>query len=319
MRRALLSVLAISIVALVLVGYLFWRDMSRSFPDLPQGVYVGMVLYERQDIGVPLYIERGTRSPALLVALGDQTTQAQYAPIQDPLGKSRLPLIVTGGESRLRLSGIRKDDKRYEGECLDPIKNRRGTWYLQKVEIDEGRGREDSDLSAWVALVTELQKVEGAIEKIKRRYDSQKTKMERLSRFLVDDESLREKATSRLSSTSSALDGARTDLGKVRATLDATIRNVEISQRVSPAGRLAFLSRESLLRESRWIEITLKLLAPETTPGFEEQLERANRIKAVQDEINEERRRIEEIDTLDRYRGTEDETSTEEEFYRGLQ
>jgi hypothetical protein len=168
-------------------------------------------------------------------------------------------------------------------------------------------------------LVAELQKVEDAIEHVKRRYDSQKTKMEKLSRYLMDDVPLREKATSRLSSTSSALDDARTDLEKARAALDATIRNVELSQRVSPKGRLAFLSRESLHRESRWIEITLKLLAPETTPGFEEQLERAYRIKAVQDEIEAERRRIEEIDTLDRYRGAENETSSEEEFYRGLQ
>jgi hypothetical protein len=143
--------------------------------------------------------------------------------------------------------------------------------------------------------------------------------MENLSPYLVDDGSLRQKATSRLSNTSSALDEARADVEKVQAELDATIRNVELSQRISPKGRLAILSRESLQRESRWIEITLKLLAPETTPGFEEQLERAYRIKAVQDQIEAERRRMEELDTLDRYRGVGAETPNEEEFYRGLQ
>lgn len=319
MRRVLLAILSISIVSIVLVGYLFWRDVSRSFPDVPQGVYVGMVLYDGQDVGVPLYVERVTSSPSLLVALGDLKIPAQYAPIRDPLGKGRLPLIVTGSDTRLRLTGVRKDERRYEGECLDPIKNKRGTWYLQKIEINRDLDREDNDLPAWIALVAELQKVEQAIEHVKHSYDSQKTKMAKLSRYLIDDVPLREKATSRLSSTSNALDDARRDLEKARTALDATIRNVELAQRVSPKGRLAFLSRESLHRESRWIEITLKLLAPETTPGFEEQLERAYRIKAVQDEIEAERRRIEEIDTLDMYRGARDETSSEEEFYRGLQ
>jgi hypothetical protein len=278
-----------------------------------------MVFYEGQNTGVPLYVERAATSPSLIVALGEQKIPAQHAPIQDPLGKSRLPLIISGPDSRLRLTGMRKDENRYEGECLDPISNRKGTWYLQKTEISRELDREDGDLPAWTALVNDLQSVEDAIEVLKHKYDSQKTKMEKLSRYLVNDEPLREKATSRLSSTSSALDSARADLGKAQEALDVTIRNVELSQRVSPKGRLAFLSRESLQRESRWIEITLKLLAPETTPGFEEQLERAYRIKAVQDEIEAERRRMEEIDTLDRYRGIESETSSEEEFYRGLQ
>ncbi len=319
MRRALLAILSISIVSVVLVGYLFWRDVSRSFPDVPQGVYVGMILYEGQEGGVPLYVERSTSSTSLLVAVGDQKIPAQHAPIRDSLGRARLPLIVSGPDSRLRLTGARKDEKRYEGECLDPIGNKKGTWYLQKTDIAREIDREDGDLYAWIAVVSELQKVEDAIESVKVRYDSQKTKMEKLGRYLANDEPLREKATSRLSSASNALDAARSDLAKVRAALDATIRNVELSQRVSPKGRLAFLSRESLQRESRWIEITLRLLAPETTPGFEEQLERAYRIKAVQDEIEAERRRMEEIDTLDRYRGAGNETSSEEEFYRGLQ
>jgi chromosome segregation ATPase len=255
----------------------------------------------------------------LIVALGDQQVPAQHAPVHDPSGRSRLPLIVSGADARFRLTGAPKEDGRYEGECLDPIHNRTGSWILQKVEMNGEIDREDGDLHTWITMVQELHKLEGSIEAVKHRYDSQKVQMENLSPYLVDDGSLRQKATSRLSNTSSALDEARADVEKVQAELDATIRNVELSQRISPKGRLAILSRESLQRESRWIEITLKLLAPETTPGFEEQLERAYRIKAVQDQIEAERRRMEELDTLDRYRGVGAETPNEEEFYRGLQ
>jgi hypothetical protein len=319
MRKVFLSILTVSLVALVCVGYLFLRDVSRSFPDLPEGVYVGLIRSDGEESGIPLYVQRASNSPVVVVAVGDQEFPAQHAPIRDPSGRERLPLIISGGDFRFRLTGGRKEEGRFEGESLDPIHNKKGTWYLQRTEIGAKVDREDDDLRSWFLMVSELQKVESSIEGLKRRYDAQKNKMEKLSRYLVDDGSLREKATSRLTSTSSALDEARESVSKLQAELDATIGNVELSQRVSPKGRLVLLSRESLQRESRWIEITLKLLAPETVPGFEEQLERAHRVKEVQDQIEAERRLMEEIDTLDRYRGVEAETPNEEEFYRGLQ
>jgi hypothetical protein len=115
------------------------------------------------------------------------------------------------------------------------------------------------------------------------------------------------------------LEEARAQLAALRTELDATTRKVELSQRVSAKGRLALLGRESLQRESRWVDLTLKLMAPETSPGFEDALDRANRVKAIKDEIAEERRRISELQDTGRYGGENAITESEEEFYRGLQ
>ncbi len=92
-----------------------------------------------------------------------------------------------------------------------------------------------------------------------------------------------------------------------------------MAQRIAPKGRLALLARETLQRESRWIELSLKLLAPETSPGFEQSLERANRVKALKDEIAAENQRIAQLQDAGRYRGSDPETAREEEFYRGSQ
>lgn len=80
-----------------------------------------------------------------------------------------------------------------------------------------------------------------------------------------------------------------------------------------------FLSRETIQRESRWIELTLKLLAPEMSPGFDQALERAERVRALQRQIAEERDAIARQGEAERYRGEASETTREEEFYGQLQ
>jgi hypothetical protein len=89
---------------------------------------------------------------------------------------------------------------------------------------------------------------------------------------------------------------------------------LETAERLSPAGSLVLGSRESIERESRWIELTLRLLAPETSPDFEQSLERAERVKALQDKIAAERRKIRELENA----GDLVEYQQEEEFYREM-
>jgi len=319
MRRIYLVVFSISIVALVCTGYLFVRDISRGFPELADGAYVGALSFKGISEQVAFVVVKPASSSDLVVVVSDESFSAQRAPVFDSSAGRRSPLIISGIDARLKLSGVKNSAGRYEGDVIDPIRNLEGSWFLQSSElpvIAEGQG---TDLKAWLLAAHELASVEGSIDTLKRKHDLQKVEMERLNRYLIDDGALKERASSRLTSTSSALDQARSELAQVRAELNSLTNAVEISQRVSPQGRLAILSRESLQRESRWIEITLRLLAPETAPGFEEQLERAARVKDLQDQIAAEHRRIEEIESMDRYRGVGAETPAEEEFYRELQ
>jgi len=318
-KRILLVIFVMSCMALVVVGVLLWRDMTRAFPEIAPGKYVGMIRPHERGEALVLYVQRDADAPMVAVALGSPGTSAQKVPIKDPLGGTRLPLIITGQDLRLRLTGDRRDERRYEGEYFDPIRDRHGKWYLDRIDSDSDIDREDGDLREWIGMVKELHNIEAAIELVKRKYDAQKNKIDKLSRYVVDEGALKQTASSRLSDTSSALDSLKTDVEKLQVDLDTTMRNADLSQRISPKGRLVILSRESLQRESRWIEITLKLLAPETAPGFEEQLERARRVKAIQDQIEAEYRRIEELEGMNRNYRSGNEIESEEEFYRGLQ
>ena len=92
-----------------------------------------------------------------------------------------------------------------------------------------------------------------------------------------------------------------------------------MEQRVSPAGHLVSMSRESIAREGQWIEETLKLSAPAVSADFAAEYERALKVKAIQDQINDERSLIRNLREGPALREQQGRAESEEEFYNGLQ
>ena len=319
MRRLLVSVLLLSIMSCVALGSMFLRDLSRTFPEISEGSYAGMVIPSAKEGRRPLYVVKTASSRDVVVVLGDSDFPAQRVPVLDPSGSNRLALVIAGNQARLKLTGVKKTEGRLEGDWVDPIRDIKGEWFLERVGFETTFSQQGVDLQGWLISSRELRQVEGEIKGLEKRYDSNRIQMDRLNRYLIDDGALKDKASSRLTGATGSLVEAQSELGKIRADLEEKAKSAELSQRVSPRGRLAVLSRESLQRESRWIEITLRLLAPEMAPDFEAQLERATRVKELEDHIAAERARIEEIESVDRYRGANPETPKEEEFYRELQ
>ena len=321
MRKLLILALIVSTAFLGGAGYLFYSEIHSSFPELPAGRYAGVLTYggeEESPRKVPWFIDKGTLNNELAAFISDDEIPAQRVPGSIGLDAA-LPLIVTGPRSRLRFVGSASSESVYMGDFLNPISGETGTWTLSRVEIGSSQLSDSADLQAWALRWAELQGISKKIEDANAKLGEQKTKIEKLDRFIVDEDALRKKADSRLGMTTEAVQSARTDLSQLRIELDTTLRDIELAQRVSPRGHLVVLSRESIAREAAWIEGSLQLVSPETAPGFEQSLERALRVKSLKDEIALERKRLSELETASRYRGEAAETSTEEDFYRNLQ
>jgi hypothetical protein len=87
---------------------------------------------------------------------------------------------------------------------------------------------------------------------------------------------------------------------------------------VSQEGRLVFLSRETIQRESRWFELTLDLLVPETSIGFDQALERAERVRKLKEAISKEREVRAARSVAESSPKKNNESDSEEEFYERL-
>jgi hypothetical protein len=315
MKRFLL---VLSLGLLVAVGwgaYVLFTGFEKSFPPLGPGLYVGSIRLADGTRVIPWFVERLDKDVDPLVLVVDPRYQAQRISLGHASGTSRAPLIVTGDGSRLRLSGREADATELEGHVLDPITGEEGVWNLVRTAVQQQLTPEQaSELRSWFSIRRDVDKLDEQLEALRLKSDSQRARMDKFQRYVFNDNSLKETAASRLGSTAGSIQAVRTEVDSLRAKLDESIRALETAEHVSPAGNLVVLSREALQRESRWIELTLRLLAPETTAGFEQSLERAYRVKTLQDRIADERRKLADLDNESDLRSYEN----EEEFYREM-
>jgi hypothetical protein len=161
--------------------------------------------------------------------------------------------------------------------------------------------------------------VETKIEEVKNIYDTDEGRIEKLHRYAVEGDSLQKAASSRLSSTAAALEELKRENSAKKGQLDELIRNIDISKRVSHEGRLVELGRESISREARWFEQALHIAAPDVSGNFDAAYERALKVKALQDQISDERGLIRSLTEGAQYRGQDRERESEEAFYHELQ
>jgi len=317
MKRVVLLAL-VGIAVLIGVGVWVRRWYVAAFPDLPPGTYAGEVSFGGSKRAVPWVVVRRPGDHSLAVVVGLVTVSAQrIAPI-DPLSGARQPLIIGGSELRLRLTGAMSEEGRFEGSFLNPISQESGSWSLAKADVARLAPELENDLTRWFSLWQELEQIEGEIQVSQRKADDHSATVENLHRVVSEGDTLRKTADVRLGRTDSEMEAALQELRSRQEQLDRKLRDFNLTQRVSKEGRLVFLSRETIQRESRWIELSLQLLAPEISIGFDQALERAERVRALKDEIAKEREIREARSLGDRYQGKERDTRSEEEFYEHL-
>lgn len=318
--RKLLALVSLAIGCGVVVGVVLFRRYTAAFPDLSPGVYVGMIQPQtRSATSIPWLVARFPGEQSLAVSIGDVRFPAQRVAPIDPSGKTRLPLAVGESGARMRLIGSLVDSDKYEGSYLNPITHEEGKWTLTKTSTEALPANVEQGLTRWFALWQEIERIELEIQDSQGKADQQRVSIDNLHRHVSDEGTLRKTADVRLGRTDSELEAARAELQQRQQQLDKVIRDFDLSQRISQEGKLVFLARETIQRESRWVELSLKLLAPETSLGFDQALARAERVQALRRQIKKEREAVVSSSRHERYRGKSEETEREEEFYGQLQ
>lgn len=319
MRRFLVIVLLVALGAVAYLGREVFARYTAAFPELPPGVYVGTLRPNSKDTeAVPWLVARFSGEQSLSVSVGDVRLPSQIAAPIDPSGKTRLPLTIGEGEARVKFVGGAVSPTRYRGRYSNPRLQQEGEWVLSRVSSEETPSVVEQGLIRWFAVREEIERIEAEIQEIQSKADQQSSSIDNLHRYVADEDALRKTADDRLGRADSQLDAARAELTQRQGQLDKAIRDFELSQRISQEGKLVFLSRETIQRESRWIELSLKLVAPETSLGFDQALARAEKVRALKAAIRREREGVAATTGAERYSGRSAETRNEEEFYETL-
>lgn len=325
MRIALL-ILAI-LGASVSAGWFAFMRYTGGFPELAPGVYSGLMV-DSSSGSSPWLVVREEGQGGLTVALGDEVIQPQKFSSSELKVRSKpngghtfnrgRPLMV-GTDKRVRFVGAGDDSNVFGGDFEIVTKGQRGTWTLVRRSETAITQTEQGDLTRWYSLWREVEGIEQEIAQARIVTDRNRDSVSNLNHYVGEGQALRATANRRLGHADSQVEAAREELSQRQEQLDRSISDFELTRRISPEGKLVHLSRETLQRESRWIELTLKLLAPETSLGFDQALERAERVRELKRKIAEQRKAKLEAGERDRYQGRSPETNREEEFYGQLQ
>jgi hypothetical protein len=322
MRKLLVAIVVLGACLMCLGWALYSRSASGAFPVIADGSYVGTFVVEGASSVYPWSVVKDANSQALAVFVGDVRIPAQRVDPRDPSGKTRLPLIIGTAETRLRFVGKELAPGEYGGDFLNPISNEKGTWKLRKIPDDPIATTLEDDLSRWYALWQELEGLEGEIQSAQAKADQYRSAVDNLYRYVSDGDALKKTANDRLGRADSQIETLRAELAEQQQALDQKIRDFDLAQRISPEGALVFLSRQTIQRESRWVELTLKLLTPESSPGFQQAVEKAHRVKTLKRQIAEQRENGERSGAAatggSRW-APKREAESEEEFYGQLQ
>jgi hypothetical protein len=318
MRRVLTVLFFGTLIALVVGGALFFREYNRVFPALSPGFYGGMIVAADKKRGVPWTIEVRPGGTEVYVSIGEEDLPAQRALVVEPSSGTRLPLIVSGEGRRLRITGVQQEEGRFKGEYSDPISAEKGAWTLDRVSFSELNNENRAALIAWGNAWNVGYATSSAIQELQKKIELTKAQTSQVQEVSAKSEGLRALLPPTDAERVATNEKAEREITSKKGELTVLIQNLDLSNKVSPAARLVALSRESIQRDAAWIENALHLTAPEESADFDEKYERARRVKALQDQIADERGLLKNIKEAPRYRREGAEINEEEEFYNGL-
>jgi hypothetical protein len=281
-------------------------------------VYVGHLSVKGEEEKlIGWVLEKRQGSLDTYVVLAEEKFPAQRIPkaLSD---KTDLPLIIDGPSVRFRLVGREQSGGIFGGDLLNPITQEKGTWTLRRVQLEAFSPEREKEFHAWAEKWNEITVVERKIEAVQAKISEQKAKLEKVSGFVTDGSALKQKANMRLGAATDAAKEVRARVKELQDTLDTSVRDIELSERVSPKGRLVQLSRESIAREARWIGASIQVGTAAGGVNYEQELEKALKVKTLKAAIAAEKAKLTTLDTAHRYGGEDPSTSDEAEFYSNL-
>jgi len=300
-RHFLPMVLGMLLVAIVLGILSLWSRREEGFPELPAGSYAGTMTGIFADEGggaVSWYVESAPHDGGVFVAMLRKGWEPQNLRISgEGLVEEARPMILTGEEGTLQLTGRAVSGGVFRGEVVDHVHQSHGEWTLRPVhDIGTAVTRQTGEggVRLWLTLRAELRGIEAKRNFTEQEEARQRAEITRLTAFVTDDTLVRSQADQRFDEARKAFDAVKSQLQAARADVGELARQFALSQRLAGTGKLVSLARDSIERESRWVRSMLRTGGSEP-PEVVAERDRAARVFEVKAEIAKEEARLQEL------------------------
>ncbi len=280
--------------------YLFYMVFGQSrvsdFPLIEPGSYLGVIergIGANSDEPSILYVERDTDMDSIFFAI----LRAGFKPANFHVSASGplAPLTLVSTEGKLRFTGRMVSTGLYSGEVENLDTESIGSWTLSNIpaQLDLKMSPEAAEeVLRWLTLRAELRYTESRIKLAESTVPEQKQEIEKLTEYLTEGRVLKERSDKKLRVAQSELSDAQEKLLANQKEADKLAKQLEISQKVTDAGKLVSLSRDSLERERRWIESMFKTSSSDGSSDLVREIERGEKVLDLRAKIAEAKNKL---------------------------
>ena len=291
-RKGGIFILPLLTLAILLIGlaavFLYYRYLApKSFPELTPGIYVG-TMTDSPHSGM-------SRDWILRISDDFKTIEAIFVDQDnDILALEREPsgyLSYQRSGQRVLLKGAASSSTQGTFEVIDS--SRKGLWYLSQLLPSNTEA--DQAFRHWMLLRSELAQVEQDIDIAQKLLPSQKLEIDTLSQVLTDEGAMKERASSRLNQLRQEQVSVRLQLEKKRQDVQKAQAQVALAQKLSAAGKLVNLARETDEREARWVRSLLVGSESAIGSDIEQAFRRAEEVRGLKQALELERQIVNQL------------------------
>ena len=257
--------LTLIVAGSILLSVVIFR-VKDSFPALPSGAYVGKVsaVTGSNSEFATFFVERFNGSNTFLFVVFRDGWKPQAIPLKRMFnadnGKKQLTEDVPfepvelHNESRSFVLLGSGDNGKFSGEVIssDGVK---GTWSLEmktESELSVERAVAGLELKQWLDIKTRLGELRAQSEQDYQRYTYRKDRLEKLEKFIGQEDLLRERALRRRDLLAEEVGRAREERDKTSKSLTSYLDELDLLKRITKRGQVVDLARRVATRESKW-------------------------------------------------------------------
>lgn len=296
-----------AVAACSILGILFWREFNTAAPYLLPGKYVGRI--DLGDLkGVTFIASKEKSSTAAVadnVSHGSGVTlsilkagwESQRAKLTDD------SLIYADLDHELKfvsLNGSSKNTDSLSGKVSDLKSGENGTWSLKKIKsaipVQENF---NTDIIPSLSLQLQYNELTTRNSTLEDIITSQKKEMEELNDFLTSDNGSQQIGENLLPQQEARLIELQADINKELLELKKLHDQYEIAQRLTSQGKFISLARESLQKESEFLNLKLHSQQPIQSEISSELIQKGEIVMQIKRDIESERERIRELLALE--------------------
>ena len=257
LRRVLILFVLLSILVFSFLR-LIEQYSAKTFPDIPAGKYWGVISKELSHIeaGTRVFLERSEKDDIIYFTLIDSEASRaleiplDYSTLQNDGSFAAVTITLEG--KLIKLFGERGRDHDYEGMIVDASTGNTSPWALNSIFVRGISVESEENLKHLLLLNSEANLVRERSKALSEELERSKSDALMITSYAAGEEEGSSLLNAELKKLETETSNTHLRIKELEKNAKSLQKQIELSKKISPRGRLVALTRETLERDRRW-------------------------------------------------------------------